>query len=74
MCRRTLEWTRRNTTSSTATELQPAIVLPRIPILHVRAVKDGSDGSNGMSTLHSASYNRHDPYLPSDSVPEGKIV
>ena len=74
MCRRTLEWKRRNTTSSTATVLQPAILLPRIPILHVRAVEDGSDGSNGMSTLHSASYNRHDPYLPSDSVPEGKIV
>ena len=64
MCRRTLKRKRRNTTSSTATVLQPAIRLPRIPIMHVRAVEDGSDGSNGMSTLHPASYNRHDPYLP----------
>ena len=68
ICRRTLEWKRRNTTSSTATELQPAILLPRIPILHVLAVEDGSDRSNGMSTVHSALYNCHDPYLHSDSV------
>ena len=74
ICRRTLERKRRNTTSSTATVLQQAILLPRIPILHVRAVEDGSDGSNGMSTLHPASYKRHDLYLPSNAVHEGKIV
>ena len=54
--------------------LQPAILLLRIPILHVRAVEDGSDGSNGMPALHPASHIRLDPYLPSVAVPEGKIV